>query len=427
MTRRTSIVVGYSPAAVKSLQALFPEHSIVLVEEPDVIRKRGIQHLIEGYSVIAELVPYAYQLEDAADAFLATVTGMPIASVVPITEYATPFAARLADLLHLPGAGHEASVTLRNKHRLRDVTRAHGVRNPVSLVVTDFEDVEAFAAHRNGPVIIKPANRQGSVGTVIVRDHAELREAWQASRLRDEGVMVPDRDFPDVTLVEEFITGSEHSVEALVENGVMLFSNVTQKELFDGPHPVERGHTVPAPMTAATAGLVAETQRVIDATGFKTGIIHCEWLVNDDGAYLVECAGRFAGDGIIDLIERAYAFDIVDMYHRLMRGETLPKLPVTAAKTAMVRFLGGQDATIEGVHLDAAALNAPGVAHYHVTAKPGDRVYAPTMSWHRLGAVTVEAHDPEAALALAERALEGIRVTYAPSAAPATAARGMPA
>lgn len=416
MSHTKTIVIGYSPAAVKSLQELLPPRSVLLIEEPDVIRKRGIAEIVQGYAVIDRLVPFEYQRDGAADQFYEMERDLPVVSVVPITEYATPFAARLAEHFNVPGAGYEASLTLRNKNRLRAVTSAHGINNPGSQLVSSFEDVQAFAAQVAGSLVIKPANRQGSVGTVIVHDRRELNEAWEASRKRDEGVMVPDREFPEVTLVEQFVAGAEFSVEALVQNGQVLFSNVTKKDLFAGVNPVEQAHTVPAPLHAnATALLVRETRRLIEATGFGTGIIHCEWIFDGTDAYLVECAGRFAGDGIIDLIARAYTFDIVGSYHQLMRGEQLSDLPTQAGKTAMVRFLGGRDAEISAVAIDEEALSRPGVAHYYVTARAGDRAFTPTMSWHRLGAVTVEAPDAVAAAQLAERALASIRISYTES------------
>jgi biotin carboxylase len=414
MPNALTLVVGYSPAAVKSLQNLFPGGSVVLIEEPDIIRKRDLSDLAAQYTVLERLMPYEYQREAAADALYRHCDGWRVASVVPIVEYATPFAARLAELFQVPGAGFQASLTLRNKHRLREVTASQGIRNPRSQRVTTLEEVHRFAQANPGPLIIKPGNRQGSVGTVIVRDHAELEAAWETSKQRDEGVMVPDRDIPEITLIEEFVTGSEYSVEALVRQGQMIFSNVTAKDLFPGSFPVERAHVVPAPLRAAVSGaLVDQTRAVITATGFDTGIVHCEWILSNDEPCLVECAGRFAGDGIIDLIERAYGFDIVAAYHALMRGEDLPVLPTQAAKAATVRFVGGQNAEITGIEIDESILSQPGVAHHYLTARVGDRARVPTMSWHRLGAVTVEAADAASAIALAERAVEAIKITFA--------------
>ncbi|MFC4160851.1 ATP-grasp domain-containing protein [Chitinimonas lacunae] len=413
MSNRKTIVVGYSAAALASLQKLREPGSVILVDEPDVVRKRKIDAEVQKYSVVDKLIPFEYQREEAADAFFAEVRHLDVVSVVPIQEYATPFAARLAERFGVPGASYGASLIMRNKNRLRAVTKAFGIKNPASETVSNLAELEAFAASHPGSLIIKPANRQGSVGTVIVHDPSTLASAWQASQTRDEGVMVPDRGFPEITLAEQFIKGSEYSVEALVVAGKIIFSNVTQKDLFDGVHPVESGHTVPAALKPAeTDLLVGNTQKVLDATGFQTGIIHCEWMFDGQDAYLIECAGRFAGDGIIDLIERAYRFDIVKCYHAIMRGESLTDLPVRAEKTAKVRFVGGRNGKISDIQLNETALTRPGIAYYSVTAKVGDTTVEPSMSWHRLGSVTVEADTSELANKLISDAIAGIQISY---------------
>jgi len=413
MLRDLTIAVGYSIAALASLQGLRSPGSVILVEEPDVIRKRDVADAVRRFPVVGELAAVAYHDHGLADSFLNPARVSRVASVVPFLEYATPFAARLAERLGLPGATLKASLAMRDKHQLRTVTRTHGVANPRSQLVENLADVRRFAEQAPDAVIIKPANRQASVGTVIVRDHRDLEAAFAASRRRDEGIMVPDRGLPERTLIEDFVTGDEHSVEALVVNGRIVFSNVTQKELFEGVNPVERAHIVPAPVPRdVVEQLVERTQTVLNATGFDTGIIHCEWILADQTAWLVECAGRFAGDGIIDLIRRAYDFDIVAAYHAILRGEAPGILPQHAGRTATVRFLGGRDGRIAAIDIDPQAISGQGVVDHHVMARVGDRAYAPTMSWHRLASVTAEAQDGMAATAVAARALAGITVTY---------------
>ena len=118
--------------------------------------------------------------------------------------------------------------------------------------------------------------------------------------------MVPDRPFPVRMLAERFVRGDEYSVEMLVSDGRPLFANVTGKLLFPGPRPIELGHVVPANIPDKLKALLHEqTERVLRAVGFGTGVVHCEWIVSGGTAYFVECAGRFPGDGIVELIDRA--------------------------------------------------------------------------------------------------------------------------
>jgi len=410
---KKTLVVGFNQVVLCSLQTTMPIGSVILIEEPEIIETRGLTEEVKAFSVVDRMLAVDYLTDASADALVASIGAETVQSIIPIKEYTTPFAARLAERLGLPGAGYGASLSMRDKNRLRIVTSAHGVNNPVSKLVSSFAEAMAFAQLHGAPLIVKPANRQGSIGTIIVHKVRDLKRAWNKSRLRDEGISLPRRGLPEITLIEKFIDGSELSVEALVWKGRIIFSNVTLKDLFEGVNPVESGHTVPAPVSSAlTEQLIDETQKVLNATGFCTGIIHCEWKLSGDIPYLVECAGRFPGDGIIGLIDRAYDINISNAYFQLMRGEVPDGLPNQASRTTHVRFIGGKDGIVGKINVDDTILSQKGIVDYYITAESGQRAFTPKMSAHRLGAVTVEADNAKSAWQLADEALAGIDISY---------------
>lgn len=413
MTEGPVLIVGFAPAALTSLAAFQPEGSVVVVDEPDVVRKRGVRDAVAAAPVVAELVEWEHQLPGAADEFANARPDLRPSAVAPVQEYATPFAARLAERHGLPTAGLGAVLLLRDKSLLRRVTRAAGIANPASEPVDGPERVREFLAAGPGPVVLKPANRQGAVGTRVVRSPAEVDQAWAECTVQDEGVMVPDRPFPLRMLVERYVTGHEYSVEMLVRDGEPVFANLTDKVLHPGPLPIEMGHVVPADVPEPLAGALREqTARVLAAVGFGTGIVHCEWIVTDDGPCLVECAGRFAGDGIIDLIERAYPVELVRHFYTLMKGRPLPHpLPERARGAAAVRFVTAPPGEVDCVDGVEAARAAPGVVAVHLGVEVGDPVRELRSSWDRLGSVTAVGDTPEEAGRRVAEAAERIRVT----------------
>ena len=218
-----------------------------------------------------------------------------------------------------------AATILSDKALLRAVTSAAGIPNPRSERVQSPDEVRAFMYACDGPVVLKPANRQASVGTQVVRDIGAVDAAWDECTQQDEGVYAPDRAKPLVMLAEQFVAGDEYSVELLVRDGEPLFSNVTEKHLFDGPRPIELGHAVPAPIgIGLRERLVAQTRGVLDATGFHSGFVHCEWIVMDGVPHLVECAGRMPGDLIVPMIDTAWGTDMVGAFATVMRGASSP-------------------------------------------------------------------------------------------------------
>ena len=84
---------------------------------------------------------------------------------------------------------------------------------------------------------------------------------------QDEGVFVPDRPMELRMLAERFVDGHEYSVEMLVRGGEPLFVNVTGKQLFPGPRPVELAHVVPADIPLS----LTEHARGADPAGGRGG------------------------------------------------------------------------------------------------------------------------------------------------------------
>jgi biotin carboxylase len=338
--------------------------------------------------------------------------------VIPGMEYAVPFAARLAQRYRVPGAGPAAADVLRDKAALRAVTGAAGIANPRSRPVDGPGAVRAFMAEEGGPVVLKPANRQGSLGTRILFDRDEVDEAWAECVVQDEGALVPRRGLPLRMLVEQYVEGDELSVEMVVRDGVPVFANVTSKVLFPGPRPVERGHVVPAELPAGQRQLlIGQTERVLEAVGFGTGFVHCEWILSGGTPVLVECAGRLPGDGIVELITRAWQLDAVGLYLSVMNGRALPAgLPHHPSRGAAVWFLHAEPGLVEGVDGVDLAASVPGVVGVVVTLQRGSQVRKLRSSGERVGAVTACAATAPEALRSAQQAAAAIKVTTSATA-----------
>ena len=413
---RPVVLVGFVAAALTAFAGVLPDGSVVFVEEPDVVRKRAARAKAEASPLVRELIEWEHFLPGKADEFYHAHRDLDPAAIVPMTEYATPFAARLAERYGLPGAGYGAALILRDKEMLRRVSRAAGVPNPESVPAQQPADVLAFMRAHPGPVVLKPANRQASIGTQVISDPAEIADAWRVCTVQDEGVYVPDRPMDVRMLVESFVAGHEYSVEMLVRAGSALFANVTGKRLFPGPRPIEAAHVVPADIEPELAGLLAErTRDVLAAAGFQDGIVHCEWIVSGGVPYLVECAGRFAGDGIIDLIQRAYPVELNRAYFAVMSGEPVTvELPERAASAAAVRFLDIEPGIVQEVRGLDKARQATGVYAACVDYEVGAGFEGLASSWDRAGEVMVTAPTPAEALDLAEAAAALIEIDSRP-------------
>ncbi|MFI5669540.1 ATP-grasp domain-containing protein [Streptomyces sp. NPDC051704] len=406
------LIVGFVGVTLGAIGEFQPDDSVIYIEEPDVVRKRRVREQLDGVAFVRGLIEWEYHLAGKADEFHNAHPRLAPSAIVPAIEYATPFAARLAERYGLPGSGLGAAQILRDKALLRRVSAAAGIANPASVRVEGPDGVREFLRCQDGPVVLKPANRQAAVGTRVIHDPAEVERAWADCLVQDEGVFVPDRPMELSMLAEEYVEGPEFSVEMLVRDGHPLFVNVTGKRLFPGPHPVEMAHVVPADIPQElTRTLGAQTARVVAAVGFRDGIVHCEWIVSGGVPYLVECAGRLAGGGIVDTIQLAYPVELMRSYYAVLKGEEPPAgLPRRAKGGAAVRFLSAGPGRVAAVHGVDDARRVDGVFLVAVTAEPGDRFTGLRHSWDRAGIVMATADSSAEALRRAEAAAAAVRI-----------------
>ena len=413
------LLIGYGAELLAGIAPVVPDGSILVIEEPEVANQRGLAAKVTAVPAISRLVECEYQVPGALRQFLScpAAPGGTAAAVIPAIEYAVAAAADAATLLGLPGISREAADVFRDKHLLRHLATSAGLRNPRHALVEDPAAAKAFLATVGGRCVLKPTTRQGSLGVQHVASPAEIDAGWTMTSDPQGGAVIPARGIPSRVLAEEAVTGPEFSVEMLVSGGAVCFANVTAKHLFPGRFPVERGHDVPAPLSAADAKLLVEgTTALAEAARAGDAILHAEWILHDGEPVLVECAARIPGGQITRLIRLAHDFALIPAYLDVMLGEkpaTPPArvTPPTQARGAAIRYLTAPPGTVLDVAGVAEAARMPGVVNVQVSPRPGDTVRPLTVSGNRLGYLIATGADSAQAASNAEAAVSTILIT----------------
>ncbi|WP_200216694.1 ATP-grasp domain-containing protein [Micromonospora coerulea] len=405
-------LVGFGEGRAKALARSAAELGleVVVFEDPDVCRKRRVDERAADYPMITKVVAARYvSSDDMVEAIVAEHKNDPFDAVSPGLEYTVVEAARAAERLGLRGAGTDAARLLRDKLLLRARAQEDGIANPRWQEVHDARQIAAFAAGADR-IVLKPANRQASLGVQILSAGDDLDSAWAETVAADEQTLIPDEPPRWRFMVEDLVVGEEFSVELLVDRGRTVFGNTTGKAVQAGRYPVELGHTVPAPISDTLgAKLVAATEALAEAIGYDTGVLHAEWIVADGEPVLVECAGRLPGDSIVDLIDHAYGTDLSAALLRLLAGQELC-LPRRAQAAAAIRFLSVPPGVVYAVEGAGLAEGSAGVVRCIVKVKPGDRVTPARSSWERSGHVIALGGTPSEASSRAEAAANLVRI-----------------
>jgi formate-dependent phosphoribosylglycinamide formyltransferase (GAR transformylase) len=251
------------------------------------------------------------------------------------------------DELGIEGLGAEAARNFRDKARMKAVLSRNGVPCARHVLAPNPQAALHFAETAGYPLVVKPPAGAGARGTFRVDDAQALAECLRVAQ--------PSAERP--ALIEEFMTGYEHSFDSVCLDGKLIWHSVNH--YFPGPLEVLRNpwiqwcvlspREVDDPRYKDIRDAAA---RALSALGMGTGLSHMEWFRRPDGRIAVsEVGARPPGARFMTLISYAQDLDLYRAWARLMvHGEFAAPPRPYAAGAAYMRGQGhGRVKAIHGL------------------------------------------------------------------------------
>ena len=206
------------------------------------------------------------------------------------SDVAVPTVNYVAEKLGLIGNPISSSSCTTNKIEMKHVFEKANLPTAKNALLTTENDLPIVSTFQF-PLIIKPSDRSGSLGVTKVNSENEVIEAFQIAK---------KASFCGQVIVEEFITGSEISVETISNDGHHYFLAFTDKVTSGAPHFVELEHHQPSQLPKS---VIEEIKTILlsafDALGIKFGASHSELIITSDyRIYINEIGARMGGDFI---------------------------------------------------------------------------------------------------------------------------------
>jgi biotin carboxylase len=276
---------------------------------------------------------------------------------------------------------HRAHAPFRppTKIEARDRIKDRAVLQPQYLLLTDTVVTPAMIAGMQFPLVVKPIDGGGGLGTFKVGTYAALQDAME--RLAD----IKNYDGADFAgfMIEEAIAGQEFTVQGVVRDGEATIFTVCKKIIFTSPVGEniwifrEAGHIATSGEEAEPA-LRAWVQTCLESLGYKNGPFMADGIQTDRGAFFLEMNFRLSGFGILKLVTRVTGLDWAEAAFNASLG--LPDTPVAAGAGSRSACIGELRARFESELQLAEALAA---RHNDVTV---ERLTAakPTLTSRRL-------------------------------------------
>jgi hypothetical protein len=247
----------------------------------------------------------------------------------------------------IAGMSVDAAHNFRDKARMKSLLRAAGLPCARHRLAATREDAVAFAREVGFPLIVKPPSGAGAQATTKVDDLPALEAAVAGA------TPTPERP----VLLEEYMTGDEHSFETVSVRGRAVFHSLTHYY----PTPLEVLRNPWIQWCLVLPREVEEPQyddiraaafRALTVLGMDTGLSHMEWFRRPDGSIAIsEVAARPPGAQITTVVSRAHDFDFVAAWARLMVfGEFSAPPRKYAVGAAYLRGQGPGDGRVKAIY-----------------------------------------------------------------------------
>ncbi len=275
------------------------------------------------------------QIEEAVKAVAGAIGGVHRV-MAALEELQVPLGV-VRERLGLPGMGVRVAERFRDKGLMKTVLQEAGLPCARHRQVESVVAAERFAAEIGFPLVVKPPAGSGARDTYRVDNGQQLARVLQ--------VVPPSPHRP--LLLEEFITGLEHSFDTVCIDGEPVWYSVSDYlpsplEVMENPWIqwcvlLPREIEVPRYHGIRTAGVAT-----LKTLGMGTGLSHMEWFERPGGGVAIsEVGARPPGAQFTTMISYAYDFDLYRAWVRLMVYNVFQPHPrAFAVGAAYLRGLG---------------------------------------------------------------------------------------
>jgi biotin carboxylase len=325
------------------------------------------------------------------DGIMTLATDMPMRSIAAVTKK-----------LNLQGISMESAIKATDKGEMIRSFKEHGVDSPWFFILKSKDDLESISGKITYPCIIKPVDNAGSRGVILVNKESELNDAFDYSRKNSRNGEV---------IIEEFMTGSEVSVEVMAIDGEIHILAITDKITTGPPYFVEMGHSQPSQLSETTQKRIKDLAvKAMQALNINNGPAHIEIMATTDGPKMIELGARMGGDNITThLVPLSTGIDMVKATIEVCLGYR-PDISPRLKKASAIKYLDVAKGIITSISGVESALSLKGVANVVINKNIGEIVSDIKSSTDRVGYVIAQADKVSEAKNICSEAAKTIRI-----------------
>ncbi len=326
------------------------------------------------------------------DGIMTLATDMPMRSIAGATS-----------ACGLQGISMETAIKSTDKGEMIKCFAENNVEHPWFYIVDSDDKFNETKSLVTFPCIMKPTDSSGSRGVMLLNSVDELEKAYDYTKSFSRCGAV---------IIEEYLKGSEVSVEVVAVDGTPNVLQITDKLTTGAPHFVEMGHSQPSRLPESDKNDISDlAKRAVKSVGIKNGPAHVEIMLTDNGPKMIELGARMGGDCITThLVPLSTGIDMIKSTIDISCG-IKPDIERKFNKASAIRYFNVGHGTITNISGVEEAQSIPGVIEITFVKSIGDTVGEIGSSTDRVGFVIAQADTAEDAVKICEKAISTIVVS----------------
>lgn len=246
-----------------------------------------------------------------------------IIGAMTLEESTVAAACQIIDALGLPSQGWGIGPCVTDKHVMRQRFKKYNIQSPEYFKISHGDlshHAKAWASDmlRYGALIAKPSDRNGSLGTTVIRDISQYEGALEkAFRCSRNGKI----------LLERFIDGPEFGAQCFCIDGKMELCMISKKTVSSNLKTI--GHSYSADLSGQLQDRIRrECAKALKSLGIVNGPSTIDIRIDSAGdPYILEIGARIGGTRLPQVIAAHNGIDLLDISIRLAVGQKVILTP----------------------------------------------------------------------------------------------------
>lgn len=329
---------------------------------------------------------------------------MKIDGIMPINDFGVRTACFVSRKLNLVGNTLSTGICANDKGIMRDLWNSENLSQPKYIIINkDIEDLKIIKDKIKYPLVAKPTDCGGAGrGVSIAKNDKELIDSIELAKPFAKN---------DRIIIEEFIEGTELTIDALSYKGNASILSISDKEKPVQKYRVATSLNFPAKISHKQRVEVEElVKNAITTIGISNGASHTEVIIDKEGKpYLVEISARGGGGHLFNtIVYENTGLNYPQEFAKILCEEK-PNLKIIKNEGVVYRFFNPPIGKIKEIIISNKIDLLPYIVTYGITAKKGDVFNGLIDSMHRVGFLVAKGNTREEAIKNADEAESLIR------------------